>query len=130
MAQHVARRAPRCDAGRHASPERTPCPADGPASGPAAFSSLTGLAQTAHSEERIRKRLLSGASSEKLAPRPGTTSTSPLRVRPALELLAVHPELAAGDLADLLVDAAQLEFAHLESTWARCRRSSPRRGET
>ena len=30
---------------------------------------------TMHRDDRIKKRMLSGASSEKLAPRPGTTST-------------------------------------------------------
>src|SRR5262249_33241049 len=34
----------------------------------------------------------------------------PARVLPQLELLAVHPELAARNLADFLVDAAELEF--------------------
>ncbi len=43
--------------------------------GPRRGTSATDL-QTAQSEERIRKRLFSGASSEKLAPRPGTTSTT------------------------------------------------------
>src|ERR1700722_13208865 len=34
---------------------------------------------------------------------------------PKLELRPIHPELAAGNLADLLVHAPQLEFAYLEA---------------
>ena len=34
---------------------------------------------------------------------------------PSLELLAVHPELAAGNLAHLLVDSPQLELPNLKT---------------
>jgi hypothetical protein len=36
-------------------------------------------------------------------------------MRPTLELLAVHPKLAAGNFSDLLVDAAQLELSNLKA---------------
>src|ERR1700722_12357789 len=39
----------------------------------------------------------------------------PAGMRPALVLLAIHPELAARDLADFHVDSAELEFADLEA---------------
>src|SRR5882757_8047783 len=64
----------------------------------------------ANDEPHIERRLEREAS----AP-PRHDVHGPAGVRPESELSSIHPELAAGNLADLLVHAPQLEFAHLKA---------------
>src|SRR6202790_2490181 len=74
------------------------------------------------SESRYRAHLraddephVEGRLEREAAAPPGYDIHGPAGVRPEFELRAIHPELAAGDLADSLVHAPQLEFADLEA---------------
>src|SRR5450759_5152241 len=62
--------------------------------------------QKAHIERRFERE--TGATSRH-------NVDGPASVRPAPELLTIHPEFTAGDLADLFVDAAELKFPYLEA---------------
>src|SRR6266852_2409816 len=64
----------------------------------------------ANNEPHVEGRLEREASTP-----PGHDVHGPAGMRPESELRAIHPELAAGNLAHLLVHTPQLEFAHLEA---------------
>src|SRR5438552_1548898 len=95
-----------CPERRRAGPARAHSPGAG-----SRRSSAGRLAQLRSDQKALIERGLQG---EARAP-PRNHIHGPMRMRPAVELLAIHPKLAARDLAHFLVHGAQLELADLKA---------------